>query len=72
LPSPPPPIQVNGVEEYEVDYIKNSRKQWNHIEFLVHWKGYPDEDDTWEPRKNITNVQAAIDDFYDKHPKSPR
>jgi hypothetical protein len=47
----PGPVQVTEDREleYEVDHIVDSRLKGNRLEYLVHWKGYSDEDRTWEP-----------------------
>ena len=31
---------INEKEEYEVEEIRNHRKQGYSMQFLVHWKGY--------------------------------
>ena len=31
---------INKEEEYEVEEVRNYRKQGCGIQFLVHWKGY--------------------------------
>ena len=33
------------------------------LEYYVRWKGFGDEEDSWEPVRNLRNAQAAIDDF---------
>jgi hypothetical protein len=37
---PPPPTLIDGKEEYEVEAILDSRMCYNHLEYLVKWKGY--------------------------------
>jgi hypothetical protein len=68
----PPPVEIEGTVEYEVDYIKEAKKVGRNLKFLVHWKGYPDEDETWEPRSNLSNASEAIEDFYQKNPDAPK
>jgi RNase H-like domain found in reverse transcriptase/Reverse transcriptase (RNA-dependent DNA polymerase)/Integrase zinc binding domain/Chromo (CHRromatin Organisation MOdifier) domain/Integrase core domain len=39
--------------EYEVEQIVNKRTRNGHTEYLIRWKGYEDEDNTWEPTGNL-------------------
>jgi hypothetical protein len=38
---------------------------------LVHWEGYPTEEDTWEPIKNIKNAPELIKQFHRDYPDKP-
>lgn len=38
---------------WEVEKLLGKRRRGQHIQYLVKWKGFPDEDNTWEPTKNI-------------------
>ena len=70
----PGPVQVTEDREieYEVETIIDSRWKRNHLEYLVHWKGYSEEDCTWEPKGNLSNALDAIKDFHRSKPNSPR
>ena len=57
FPEPPPDL-INGEEEYEVDSIKDHRKQGRGYLYLVVWKGYSDE--TWEPESNLKNAVGIL------------
>ena len=48
--SQPPPDLINDEEQYEVEQIRNHRYFGRNrtLQYLIHWKGYPDSDDTWE------------------------
>ena len=59
-------------EEYEVDYVVDSRYKGKCLEYLVHWKGWSDTDRTWEPVSNLGNAGAAVHDFHASHPSAPR
>ena len=59
----PPPIEgADGEELFLVEYIRaeRSRKVKGKMQkqYLVHWKGYPVEDDSWEPEENIYTAEA--------------
>ncbi|THC87561.1 hypothetical protein EYZ11_012993 [Aspergillus tanneri] len=57
--SRPPPIPINGEEEWEVDQIlEEKRDKSGNISYLVRWKGYPPDDDTWEPRSHVEDTEA--------------
>jgi len=48
--SRPPPDLINDEEQYEVEQIHNHQYFGRNktLQYLIHWKGYPDSDDTWE------------------------
>src|SRR5882757_9950008 len=60
-PPPPPPIEIEGHPEYEVEEILNVQKQGKkNLSYLVHWKGYTHEEDTWEPLENLNKSEVAL------------
>jgi hypothetical protein len=67
-PPPPPPDLIDDHPEYEVESILKVRKWGRGIRYLVHWKGYSHEEDTWEPRSNLRNATDALANFYQKNP----
>jgi len=46
---------------YEVEKVLEKRFRKGRVEYFVKWKNY--DETTWEPLKNLTNVQDLIDDF---------
>ncbi|KAG8442440.1 hypothetical protein GDO86_011284 [Hymenochirus boettgeri] len=60
-------------ELYEVERIVDKRKnKKGKIEYLVHWKGYDSEDDTWEPEQHLVNCEEYIHEFNRRHSEKPR
>jgi len=59
---PPPPININEEEEFEVEEILDVRKHYGKTQYLIKWKGYPLSDASWEPESNL-NCQELIKKF---------
>jgi len=57
----PAPVIIEGEEEWEVERILNKRKVRGKDKYLVRWKGFTAESDTWEGRKNLENAKEAIE-----------
>ena len=70
LQPPPAPIIVEEEEEFEVNDIIDKRKRGSKIEYLVSWKGYGPEEDSWEPAENLGNAQDVVDRFNIKYPRA--
>ncbi|XP_063064837.1 histone-lysine N-methyltransferase SUV39H1-A [Engraulis encrasicolus] len=46
-------VTKNNFDDYEVEYIADYIKTNGKEFFLVKWKGYPESENTWEPRRNL-------------------
>src|SRR3984957_18870062 len=61
--APPEPKLIDDVEEYKVEAILAERICRGVTEYLVKWKGYTTENNTWEPEENITNAKDELRKF---------
>ncbi|KAM4056914.1 chromatin organization modifier domain-containing protein [Hirsutella rhossiliensis] len=56
-------IEVDDDQEYEAEQILDTRKQGQQQEYLVKWKGYGPEENTWEPTKHLTHCGSLLRQF---------
>jgi hypothetical protein len=64
---PPPPIELEGALEYEVAAIERHRstgRKRRKTSYLVAWKGYGPEHNSWEPEANVANVPEKIAEYW--------
>lgn len=59
---------MDGEEEYEVDEILDSRRRNNQLQYLVHFKGWPDSEQEWIPAKDMGNAPEIVKVFHEQHP----
>ena len=57
------PVEVEGVEEWEVEKVLNKKKIRGVEKYLIWWKGFTVEGDTWEGRENLKNTEELIEEF---------
>jgi len=62
----PPPDLIDEQEEFDVEEILDTHIRRKRREYLVKWKGYGSEDNTWEPESNLEHSPLAIADFHKK------
>jgi histone-lysine N-methyltransferase SUV39H len=56
-----------GEPEYEVEKIVDHRRVQNgRIHYLVKWKGWSKENNTWEPEENLTNCKQMLINYHKK------
>ncbi|KAG8942886.1 hypothetical protein FRC04_003461 [Tulasnella sp. 424] len=68
---PPPPIIVDEQEEWEVEKILNSRFYYRRLQYLVKWKGFGEEGNTWENADNLEHSADLVREFHQQHPEAP-
>jgi len=57
------PVEVEGVEEWEVEKILNKKKIRRVEKYLIRWKGFMAKGDTWERKENLKNTEELIKEF---------
>ena len=57
------PIEIKGVKEWEIEKILNKRKIRGVEKYLVRWKRFIAEYDTWEKKENLGNAEEVLDKF---------
>jgi hypothetical protein len=66
---PPPSVEVDGEEEYQVSSLEDSRMYRNQLQYLIRWTGYHSLH--WEPAKFVDGLQA-VEEFHYRYPEKPR
>ena len=69
----------NDSGEYEVEAIRDSavyarESESGHLPglyYLVSWKRYPEEENTWEPASAVQHLRKLISSFHKDHPDKP-
>ena len=70
VPTPPPPVLVEGEPEFEISEILDSkvdrRRCLCKLLYLVHWSGYKgtDEETSWILASKLGNASELIEEFH--------
>ena len=67
----PSNVTEDREEEYEVEYIVDSCYKGKRVEYLMHWKGWSETDQTWEPASHLDNAPDAVHEFHTAHLSAP-
>ena len=60
---PPPPIEIASEKEYKVEEILDRQEKRGKTRYLVRWKGYTVEENTWEGLENLKNAMEKVKEF---------
>ena len=66
---PPIPLEWEGHLEYEVECILDHRfsdMKRQKLKYLIAWKGYGPEHNTWEPEANVANAPDLIGEYWQR------
>ena len=81
--SPPPPDEIEGEIEYEVEHIVRSEERqkrrkvrgryqvYSEVYYLIKWKGYSHDENTWQPASSMTNTAELVAQFHATNPEMP-
>ena len=71
-------FEVSNSKEYEVEAIRDSAVYAIELEshlsglyYLVAWKGYPKEENLWEPVSAVQHLRKLISSFHKDHLEKP-
>jgi transposase InsO family protein len=67
----PVALEVNGGEEYEIEKVLSARKRKGTNQYLVQWKGWPSNYDSWEPEDHLQHAKDLVEEYW-KHAKRRR
>ncbi|KAH0602650.1 uncharacterized protein H6S33_008300 [Morchella sextelata] len=67
---PPPPIEIEGQEEWEVEDILDSRKRRGRFEYLVKYVGY--NETSWQPLSDVEHSPDIVERFHERYPRKPK
>ena len=68
----PPPIEVDGIPEFEVQAVLDSRIRRCTLQYFGDWVGYDESDRSWEWADALHNATEAADAFHKKIRAKPR
>jgi transposase InsO family protein len=71
LPPPPLPEIIDGEEEWVVEEILDSRMMNRKLRYLMKWKDFGAEHNSWEPWDNV-HAPELVTEFHRRHPGATR
>ncbi len=71
-------FEAGGNKEYEVEaiidsavYGQQANDQMPGLYYLVSWKGYPKEENIWEPSSTVIHLRKLTNTFHKEYPEKP-
>ena len=69
VPTPQPPVEIDGEPEWEVQRIVASRIRRGKLQYQADWIGY-DKDDTWYPASDFRHAPTVVQAFHTEFPNA--
>ena len=73
-----PEFELGDNKEYEVEaiqdntvYAKEADRHLPGLYYLVAWKGYLEEESTWEPFSIVMHFRKMVSTFHKDYPENP-
>ncbi|XP_031758562.1 uncharacterized protein LOC108647661 [Xenopus tropicalis] len=66
----PDPVVISDHDEYEVESIVDSKSRRGEVQYLIKWKGFGPEENSWEPASNV-NAPKLVRAFHQRFPDKP-
>ena len=60
------PVEVEEVKKWKVEKILNKRKVRGVAKYLVWWKGFMTEYNSWQKKEDLENTKEVIVEFKDR------
>jgi len=57
----PPPIVIDEEAKWEVEEILNSCWHWRRFQYLIKWKGYGHEHNSWKSASGVFTPELTAD-----------
>ena len=71
-------FEAGNSKEYKMEaiwdcavYANKAKGYLPSLYYLVAWKRYSEEENTWEPSSTVQHLKKLINFFYKKHPEKP-
>ena len=72
-------FKTGNDKEYKVDSIwdsavyakESATRQLPWLYYLISWKGYPEEENIWEPASAIQHLQRLVTAYHKDNPEKP-
>ena len=78
FPEPEPEFDAGDNKEYKVEgfidsavYAKETEGHLPGLSYLVSWKGYPEEESSWEPSSTVLYLRKMISTFHKDYLEKP-
>ena len=55
-------------EYYTIEKILDRRYNGGRLEYKIKWEGYPMNESTWEPMKNLESAKEMVEEYNRSHP----